>query len=106
MSDDPGLGELARRIADDRESARRNSEAIDKRITELAAATVPGGVYQADRRWLDDRFATLQSSIDALARTVTAQQTRAASQRLVLLTGLLFPIIVAIATAVIFSLKR
>lgn len=92
MNDEPTMGELYRRI-----------EATDRRIAEVASRMVDGPVYAADKQRLYDKIQSVQGSLDALMQTVTSNTTRLASQRLVMLTGLVFPVLVAIITAVIFA---
>lgn len=103
MSEDITLGELRRTLQGERESARRNHEAIDRRITNLAASTVTTAAFAAEMDRWTERMADIREDIARLDAKFEAHQARTASSRLVILSGTLFPILVLIMAAVIFS---
>lgn len=103
MAEDVTIGELARRHGAEVEAVRRNHEALDRRITELAASGVSTAAFAAEMARWTERLADIREDIARLDTKFEAHQVRAASRTLVILSGTLFPILVLIMAAVIFS---
>jgi hypothetical protein len=121
--DDITLGELSRQLADWRGMAQGNFAAIDTRLQGIAAQTVPGNVYQADRSMYDEKFLAaaklsderyqkLRDDISAIAKTqqeilhdAKERSKRIANNRTViamaLFSGFLLPILILVLQKVV-----
>lgn len=100
------LGELVRWHKSEIDRARRSFEAIDTRVTGLASSMVDARVYAVDQARLTDRLAALAYNIEQLAKNVETAQDKAASQRLVILSSVVFPIVVLILGSAILAALR
>ena len=112
--DEPSIGEVSRQLADWRDSMRQDFANLDRRLQELATATLPAAVFHAERTRIDDRLAAMAKTsderfaqlIEDIAEIKRAQDKAAvvAHERAKTIASNRFVFLMALATTLLFPL--